>query len=138
MQVKSSAFSGVKFEGSKVIGVNWSDANWKSVGLLAPSIDFVRCTINYSTFIGLSLKKAQFAQCIAHDVDFTETDLTQANCSDTDFAESRFSQTNLTEANFTHASNYVIDVHFNKVKNATFSLPEAMSLLYSLGIHLVE
>lgn len=138
MSVKEAMFSGAKFEDCKVVGVNWSEAKWKNVGLLNPSLHFYGCTINYSTFIGVSLKKAHLTRCIAHDVDFTEANLTGADCTHTDFSESRFSQTNLTEANFTHATNYLIDVRLNTVKKAKFSLPEAMSLLHGLDIILVE
>jgi uncharacterized protein YjbI with pentapeptide repeats len=138
MRMKEAVFSGVKFEDCKVVGVNWAEARWTQVGLLDPSIDFLNCTINYATFIGVKLKKAHFVKCIAHDVDFSEADLTQADCRDTDFSESRFSQTNLTEADFTGATNYAINVTLNTVKKAKFSLPEAMALLYGLDIVLVE
>jgi fluoroquinolone resistance protein len=138
IKVKDATFSGAKFEDCKVVGVNWSEATWAKVGLLVPSLDFFTCTINYSTFIGITLKKANFTRCTAHDVDFTEANLTGANLTHTDFSESRFAQTNLTEADFTDATNYAIDVRFNAVKKARFSLPEAMSLLRGLDIVLVE
>jgi fluoroquinolone resistance protein len=138
IKVKDTTFSGAKFEDSKVVGVNWSDATWTKSGLLMPSLDFFTCTISYSTFMGITLKKANFTRCIAHDVDFTEANLTGANCTHTDFTESRFAQTNLTEVDFSGASNYTIDVRYNVVKKAKFSLPEAMSLLRGLDIILVD
>jgi fluoroquinolone resistance protein len=56
----------------------------------------------------------------------------------TDFSNSRFQHTNLTEADFTGATNYAIAASLNTLKKTKFSLPEAMSLLYSLDIILTE
>src|SRR5688572_5694467 len=61
-QVKDTAFSGVKFEDSKLVGINWSAARWTKLGLLDASLDFVNCVLNYSTFIGVSLKKASLTR----------------------------------------------------------------------------
>jgi fluoroquinolone resistance protein len=105
---------------------------------LGSAVDFINCTLNYSTFTGLKLPKAQFTHCVARDVDFADADLSGANCTETDFSDSRFLHTNLTEADFTGATHYSIAVNLNTVKKAKFSLPEAMSLLYSLDIILVE
>jgi fluoroquinolone resistance protein len=138
IRVKDSVFVGTKFEDCKVVGVNWAEARWTQAGLLDPSVHFTGCSINYSTFIGVNLKKATLTRCVSRDVDFSEANLTGANCTYTDFAESRFSQTNLTDADFTHATHYAINVHQNKIKGAKFSLPEAMALLYGLDIILVE
>lgn len=48
-----------------------------------------------------------------------------------------FSNTNLTEADLSAARNYHITPGQNVLKRAKFSLPEAMSLLYSLDIDLI-
>ena len=77
-------------------------------------------------------------RCLAKDVDFAEADLTQANCTGTDFTDSRFNHTNLTEADFTDATHYNISATDNTLKKTRFSLPEAVSLLYSLDIILKE
>ena len=50
----------------------------------------------------------------------------------------QFRQCNLTRANFEEATGYAIDVKLNEVSKARFSLPEAVSLLRSLDIVLVE
>jgi fluoroquinolone resistance protein len=131
--VVDAAFTATKFEDSKVIGVNWTEASWPRRGGLN-SIDFWRCVINHSTFIGLNLKKMTLTHCTALDADFAEADLTQADCTDTDFARSRFLHTNLTKADFRGATNYAINATANKLHQTKFALPEAMSLLYSLDI----
>jgi uncharacterized protein YjbI with pentapeptide repeats len=137
MKVKNSTFSEVTFENSQVVGVNWMEAMWGKHNLLG-SINFIGCTLNYSTFIGLTLKKMKLTRCLAKDVDFAEADLTQADCIGTDFTDSRFNHTNLTEADFTDAIHYNISAVDNTLKKTRFSLPEAISLLHSLDIILKE
>lgn len=133
----NSTFSATRFEDSKVIGVNWTRADWSATRLRDP-IGFFKCAISHSTFIGLSLREIQIRDCVAVDVDFREADLSQADFAGTDLSESLFSNTNLTEADLSRARNYHIDPEQNALKQAKFSLPEAMSLLYSLDIVLTE
>jgi fluoroquinolone resistance protein len=102
--------------------------------VLPPSIKFHNTVLDYSGFFGLKLHKWEFVECIAHEVDFTEADLTDAKCMETDFAHSRFLHANLTRADFSQARNYAIDPTSATVKGAIFTLPEAISLLTGLGV----
>jgi fluoroquinolone resistance protein len=139
-KVDDSAFNNTRFEDSKVIGVNWVKASWRKTETRQSlkSIDFYGCVLNYSSFMGLALGKINIQKCIARDVDFSETNLKQANCSFTDFTNSRFRHTDLTEADLVGAVNYFIQPHLNTLKKTRFSLPEALSLLYNLDIEIVE
>lgn len=137
LQVPNSTFSATRFEDSKIIGVNWTRANWPAARLHRP-IGFFKCAISHSTFIGLSLRQIQIRDCVAVDVDFREADLSQADLTGSDFSESLFSNTNLTEADLSRAHNYHIDPTQNTLKQAKFSLPEAISLLYGLDIILSD
>ena len=137
VRFEGTAFSDVKFERSKVIGVNWTLAAWSRFQSESP-ISFVDCVVDFSAFIGLTLRKMVIRKCRAQEVEFSDADLTSANFSGTDLAKSRFSHTNLTKANFEGATNYSIDLATNKITKAKFSLPEALSLLYGLDIVLVE
>jgi fluoroquinolone resistance protein len=132
-----SSFNDTTFERSKVIGVNWTIAAWSKFQSDSP-ITFTECVVDFSAFIGLTLRKITFKKCSAQVVEFSEADLSASNFSCTNLAKSRFSQTNLTRANFEGATNYSIDLTANKVTKAKFSLPEALSLLYGLDIVLVE
>lgn len=134
---KNSSFVTTYFENSKVIGINWMEASWPTVELLCP-IEFFRCDLSHSTFFGLSLREIRLTECLAKEVDFREADLTEADLTQTDFTGSLFMQTNLTRADFSNAINYQIDVVFNQVKAAKFTLPEAVSLLRSLDIEIVD
>jgi fluoroquinolone resistance protein len=135
LDVTDSSFRDVRFEESQVIAVDWTRAAWGKAGLLN-KIGFMRSTLNYSTFVGLALPELAMIDCVARDVDFSEADLTGAKLNKTDLEHSRFWNTNLTGTDFTDAFNYSIDPANNTIKQARFSLPEAMSLLYNLEIDL--
>lgn len=135
LQIPESIVSGSRFEDSKVIGINWTVADWSSVKLGGP-MRFSRSIVNHSTFIGLDLKEIQFRDCVVVDVDFRETDLSSADFSGTDLAESLFGSTNLSEADLRSARNYTIDPGINNLKGTKFSMPEALSLLYNMDIDL--
>ncbi len=136
--LKGSAFTNTRFEDSQLISVNWTETAWATGKVFFKPVDFLGCVINYSTFMGLNLKKATLSKCIAYEVSFEEANLTQADCRFTDFLNSRFVRTDLTEADFTGAKNYTIAANLNTLKKTKFSLPEAMSLLYNLDITLTE
>ncbi len=135
-QLPGSTFINVRFEQSKVTGINWANTNWAKGGLFTP-VHFTECDISYSGFVGLDLKKIQIVRCVAKDADFADANMMQANCTDTDFAGSRFLHTNLTEADFTNATGYTITASMNTLRKAKFSLPEAIRLLYGLDIIVV-
>jgi len=137
IRVEDSRFSDIHIRYSKVIGVNWALANW-STGLLEGSLSFLNCALNYSTFLGVPLPGVKIIDCVATDVDFRECNLTKADFTGTDLSESLFHRTDLTEANLRDAYNYQIDPRNNIVTRTRFSLPEAMSLLYSMDINLED
>ncbi len=135
VKLDHSEFVRCRFTKSKIVGVDWTKASWKRTSLLQQSeIGFEECSINYSTFIGLDLTGMKMVDCLANEVDFSETNLQNAVFNRTNFSNSRFSNTNLTEADFTNAIHYDIDIKNNLVKNARFSMLEAISLLKSLDV----
>ncbi len=137
IKVNQSKFFDVVFEDSKLIGINWTMAAWPSIKL-SNTLKFHRCIINDNSFLGLFLKEIVILECKAHDVDFRDADCSQADFSYSDFKGCLFSNTNLTEANFEEAINYSINVFSNVIKKAKFTLPEAVNLLQSLDIELLE
>ena len=134
MRVPASSFTETEFQNSKIIGVDWTAASW---GFLS-SMRFLECTINYSIFTDMDLQRISIEKCVAEEVDFRGADLTGVNLTFTDFFGSFFKHSVLERADFTHARNYQIDVNLNKIKGAKFMLPEAISLLRSLDINLLE
>ena len=139
-KVDYSTFKGVIFEKSKLVGINWALASWDSNGLLPllNPISFVECVLNYSSFTGLELESLQIEKCTANEVDFSEANLEKSSFQGTDLSGSIFRNTRLTEANFIEATNYAINPEVNIIKQAQFSIPEAMSLLYSMDIEIIE
>jgi len=137
-QVEESAFSQVLFDNCKLVGINWVKAAWGKYDALLKlkAVDFKHCVLNYSVFMGMNLNGSMLKNCMAKEVDFSDALLRQADCTHTDFTDSRFCHTDLTEADFRSASNYHIPPHTNTLKNARFSLPEAMALLYALDIQI--
>lgn len=116
------------FIGSKLVGIDWTGV------AKTFSADFSDCVLNLSNFSAMNLKKRKIVNCIAHEVSFAESNMTECACRLTDFAGSVFSKTNLTRADFTDARNYIIDVRANTTTKMKLSLPEALSILETLGI----
>jgi uncharacterized protein YjbI with pentapeptide repeats len=137
IQMPNCSFGGTRFANSKIIGVNWAQAHWPEKGIWGP-IEFKKCSLSHSTFLGVDLNGIKMRRCEAINVDFRETDLTQADFSFTDLKDSLFLSTNLSGADLRYARNYTVDPSQNTLKGAKFSLPEAMSLLYSMDIKIIE
>lgn len=136
-QFPGVVFAKVRFENSKLLGVDWTIADWTAIRLGDP-IGFYHCALNHSIFIGLDLKGLQVRDCPAIGVDFRDADLSKANFGGSDLEESIFINTNLSEADLSEARNYQIKPGQNNIKKAKFSLPEALSLLYNLDIIIEE
>jgi fluoroquinolone resistance protein len=124
----NSRFVETSFTNSKVIGVDWSKAQYLR------EISFENCQINYSNFRLIKLPKIKIIACEAKETDFSGADLSEGNFTGTDFEKSIFSKTNLTGANFKGAKSYYIDARNNIVKKAHFLLPEALSLISALDV----
>ena len=133
VQIPGSVFSGTSFNKTRLLGVDWTLADWSGVGL--GRLDgFDDCMISHSTLIGLSLPGIRITRCIAHGVDFREGNFSNADFSGTDLMESLFGNTDLSGADLSKANNYDIDPGSNIIEKTRFSLPEAMALLYSMDI----
>lgn len=135
VDLSDSAFSGVRFEECKLVGVNWTLADWDQLRL-DDRLGFKACNMNHSTFIGLKLPQLHVIDCQASNLDFRGADLCEADFSGSDLTDSLFGETDLRQADFRKARNYSISPLDNKISGAAFSLPEAMALLYHLDISL--
>jgi uncharacterized protein YjbI with pentapeptide repeats len=133
VQIPGCLLSSVLFERCKLVGINWTEADWTSVRLGEP-LAFKECALNHSTFIGLDMQEVRMIGCTVIGVDFREANLSLADFSDSDLQESLFLHTDLTSANLSKARNYTIAPGENTLKQARFAMPEALSLLYNLDI----
>jgi uncharacterized protein YjbI with pentapeptide repeats len=126
-----------RFVDCKLVGIDWTQAHWPTIRI-GGALAFERCALNDSSFFGLSLRELAMIECRAHDVDFTDADLEDADFRHSDLRGALFRRCRLARADFREAQNYRIDVFLNDVKQAKFSLPEAVTLLYGLDIDLTE
>ncbi|MBN2554351.1 MAG: pentapeptide repeat-containing protein [Anaerolineales bacterium] len=136
VSLDNSRFTGAAFIKSKLVGINWTTANW-SGGMRLP-LSYCGCTLNHATYFGLNLEKWRWIDCEAVDVDFREALLREADFGGTDLRDSLFMHTQMQGADLSRARNYHIAASDNNILGAKFSLPEAMSLLEALGIVLVD
>jgi fluoroquinolone resistance protein len=123
ISMKHTSFSDVMCIDTKLTGIQWADAS------IPLDVTFRNCLLNYSSFIGVDLRKTDLLGCQLKEVDFTETNLSKANCQYSDFTGARFINTNLEYTDFTNATNYSIHPDGNKLRKTKFSLPDALSLL---------
>ena len=127
----------VNFLECKLVGVDWTRATWSQYHKDF-EISFRQCILNDSSFFGLTLQGLVLDECKVHDVDFREGDFSKAVMTYCDFTHSLFMSTNLQAANFTESSQFLINVLENQLQGAKFSKFEAVYLLESLGIELVD
>ena len=126
-------FQNTRFINTRLVGIAWTKLDWHKKAI-QPAFHFENCNLNYGSFFGCSLKNCQATDCSFKEVDFSEADLTNTDLHGSDLSQARFFHTNLTQTNFTGALSYNIDATCNTLKQTRFSLPEAISLLYSLDI----
>ena len=137
VKIAFSKFSDVCFRDSKLIGINWTTATWPGMIFTAP-IKFYKSILNDCSFYGLSLQDFVMEECKAHNVDLREGDFSNSNFTYTDLTGCFFANTNLSGADFSEATNYDIDIYQNRIEKAKFSRFEAVRLLDSLEIELVD
>lgn len=136
-QVSQSQFTDVIFNECKLVGVDWTRAAWPKL-VFSVALQFKQCILNDSSFFGLNLDEISMEECKAHDVDFRDGRFRRAIFTGTDFTHSLFAKTDLSGADFTDASDYDIDIFNNNISKAKFSRYEAIRLLNSLDIELVD
>lgn len=136
-QMDYSQFLEVSFIECKMIGIDWTKANWPTF-IVDPELSFIRCIMNDSSFFGLTLHGMILEECKLHEVDFRGGDFSNACMTYCDFSHSLFMRTNLHKADLTESTHFTINVLENNLKQAKFSRYEALSLLDSLGIELVD
>ncbi|MCG6202356.1 pentapeptide repeat-containing protein [Psychromonas antarctica] len=137
INVAYSQFLDVLFDNCKMIGIDWTRAHWPCFDLYA-SIKFDYCIINDCSFFGLNLSEIVIESCKVHCVDFRAANFSEASFRYSDLSNSLFNETDLSNTDFSEATNYTINIFNNKMKGAKFSRYEAISLLDSLGIELVD
>ena len=128
-RVDDCSFRGVRFEHTKLMGVNWIVARD-----LLFDVSFEGCVLSYGVFANRKLRKAQLVDCVAHEVDFSGADLTEASLRGTDLRDATFARTTLVRTDLSTALNYRIDPANNKLGKTRFSMDAGLETLRHLGI----
>ncbi|MBJ7552694.1 pentapeptide repeat-containing protein [Marinomonas spartinae] len=137
IEVPFSRFLESQFIESKLVGVIWTKAHWPPY-ITDPDLKFSQCILNDSSFFDLTLNDLSLLNCKLHDVDFRNANLAYSSIIHCDLSHSLFMKTNLYKADLTESYNFSINVLENNIDNAKFSRFEALSLLDSLNIELVD
>lgn len=137
VDISGSRLFGVGFKETKLVGVDWTRADWP-VFHSDFELRFQHCVLNDASFHGLTLNELVLENCKLHDVDFREGDFRDSSMTGCDFTHSLFMRSNLGNVDFTESTGYAIDVLNNEIKGAKFSRYEALSLLDGLGVELVD
>lgn len=128
----NTAFRNVKFNNCKLIGLQFNECN---PFLLA--FQFIGCQLNLSSFYQQKIKGTFFKDCILHEVDFTETQLSGSTFSNCDFSGAIFENTILEKTDFRTSFNFSIDPETNRIKLAKFSMSGVAGLLDKYHIRIV-
>jgi fluoroquinolone resistance protein len=128
-QLAHTALRDVRFEGSKLMGIDWSTLSPN------PELAFEECNLRYSSFVGLSLRQTVFARCAALEVNFTDTDLSDTDFTGTDLSGSNFRGCTLTRADLRGALGVFIDpAAHNRLKATRVPVETAVLLAQTLGM----
>jgi uncharacterized protein YjbI with pentapeptide repeats len=127
--LNSTRMPKVSFTGSKIMGVNFTNAE-----PFAMTLSFTGCAIDSCNFCDMKLKKTVFSGCELIATDFLRADLTEADFSGSSFRDIGFENTTLAKSDFTDAHGYVINPMSNNVRKAKFSFSDAVIMLEQMGI----
>ncbi len=128
-KILNTALKNVEFENCKLMGLQFDVCNPFLLGFR-----FIDCQLNLASFYQLKIKGTFFKACILHEVDFTETDLTNSKFDNCDFSGAMFGNSNLEKVDFRTSINFTIDPETNRIKGAKFSKSEITGLLNKYDI----
>ncbi|EKT62002.1 pentapeptide repeat-containing protein [Providencia burhodogranariea] len=137
IKVINTRFANVEFSDCKLVGIDWTAAYWPKFDFYSELI-FKQSILDNCSFFGLKLHESYFEGCRLHDVDFRYVEFNKSSLLDCDFSNSLFLQTNLELTDFTESHSFNIDIRQNTLSKAIFSKFEALELLKSLDIQLVD
>jgi len=123
-----TALRGVKFEGSKLMGVDFSAVSPH------PELSFTDCNLRYASFVKVNLRKTAFLRCAAREANFLEVDLTDAEFDGTELTGSNFQGCTMTNTDFRRATGLFFEPSRNRVKKTRVPVETAVLLAQSLGL----
>jgi fluoroquinolone resistance protein len=129
IKTNDTSFQSTEFTDCKILGVNFTLCNPFALGIC-----FSGSIINSCNFSGMKLRKSKFTECEIVDTDLINADLTEADFTSAKFRGAVFHNTNLSKAKFINAQGYEIHPMNNNIKKASFSLPDALTLIEQMDV----
>lgn len=127
--IYQTSFKNVKFHDCKLLGLHFNKCD-----KFLLSITFENCSVNFSSFYQVPLKKGIFKNCKLEEVDFSESNLTQALFDNCDLKRAVFHKTILQAADLRSSYNFSINPETNTIKKAKFSTQNIAGLLDTYNI----
>ncbi|UWX55261.1 pentapeptide repeat-containing protein [Maribacter litopenaei] len=131
--IVNTIFKEVSFEHCKMMGMKFEDCND-----FLMDFNFLDCTLNYSSFYGLELKRLRLVDSRLLGADFTDCNLTQAEFIRCNLENAIFENTNLSQADFSTSLNIILDPERNDLYHCQFSLENLPGLLGKYKIKVIS
>jgi fluoroquinolone resistance protein len=132
----SSSVQSLDFEDCRLQEIEW--APLLSSGAFPDPIHTLKdCSLKYNTFTEMNFNRFDFSNGneIVGSM-FAKCEMQLVNLKGTELHETEFYQCDLRKADFRDATGYKVDILGSRLKDAKFSLPEAVNLLADLKIKL--
>ncbi|WKZ30084.1 MAG: pentapeptide repeat-containing protein [Candidatus Dojkabacteria bacterium] len=129
-KLTDSQFDNTMFIRCRLSGIDWSACN-TSMGF---TVQCYESDLSYNIFSSMDISESKFIKCQFVEALFSEVKARKCKFRRSDFTRSQFQKSVLIGADFRKAKNYLINPHENICKNAKFSYPEILGLLYPFGI----
>ncbi len=128
-KINHVAFRTAYFNGCKI-----KDVNFAMCDKFIFEIHFKDCTLDFSKFYALKMKRTSFTNCSLVAVDFMSADLSEVVFDSCDLYKSEFEKAILIKTDFKTSYNYSIDPTKSKLKKTLFSLENVKGLLFKHDI----
>jgi uncharacterized protein YjbI with pentapeptide repeats len=130
-----SLIGGCHFEDSRLLGIDWTLADWPRVALYEANV-FLRCDLSMGTFVDLELGSIQFSECRLRESSFRFARMAGADLRGSDCLGADFHGADLSGAGLVGAVGLLVDPLSSKLRGATVDAATGMAILDSLGINL--
>lgn len=132
-RISGTELSRCSFKQCALVGIDWA-AVAPGNGYASPIAHLMSCQLKYNTFANMQLAAFGFSGSELMGCTFARCRLTEADFNGCVLEDTEFIDCNLEKADFRDATGWRISPAGNRLRNARFSLPEALALLDGLGI----
>ena len=130
-----SLIGGCHFEDSRLLGIDWTLADWPRVALNEANA-FLRCDLSMGTFADLDLGPTRFIECRMRESSFRFARMAGADLKGSDCLGADFHGADLSGASLVGVAGLAVDPIASKLDSAIVDAEGAIAILESLGINL--